>query len=55
MAGENVVPTIFVEKRLHMKYSLASMEALGVQELIMEFPIATDLTILDRFAQEFIV
>ena len=33
---------------------ISDMEALGVQEIIMDLPSATDLTVLYRFAKEFI-
>jgi len=38
-----------------IRQRITAMEALGVQEIIMDLPSATDLTVLYRFAQEFIV
>jgi alkanesulfonate monooxygenase SsuD/methylene tetrahydromethanopterin reductase-like flavin-dependent oxidoreductase (luciferase family) len=38
-----------------IRQRIASLEALGVQEVILDLPSATDLTVLYRFAQEFIV
>src|SRR2546430_609272 len=37
-----------------IRQRIAALEALGVQEIIMDLPSATDLTPLYRFAQEFI-
>ena len=37
-----------------IRQRIAALEALGVQEIIMDLPSATDLTVLYRFAQEFI-
>lgn len=37
-----------------IRQRIASLEALGFQEIIIDFPSATDLTPLYRFAQEFI-
>src|SRR5436190_5208149 len=37
-----------------IRQRIAAMEALGVQEIIMDLPSATDLTVLYRFAQEFV-
>src|SRR5947209_15039793 len=37
-----------------IRQRIAALEALGVQEVIMDLPSATDLTVLHRFAQEFI-
>ena len=37
-----------------IRQRIAALEALGVQEVIMDLPSATDLTPLYRFAQEFI-
>jgi len=37
-----------------IRQRINAMEALGVQEIIMDLPSATDLTVLYRFAQEFI-
>ncbi len=38
-----------------IRQRIAALEALGVQEIIIDFPSATDLTPMHRFAQEFIV
>jgi F420-dependent oxidoreductase-like protein len=38
-----------------IRQRITAMEALGVQEIIMDLPSATDLTVLHRFAKEFIV
>src|SRR5256886_2680237 len=37
-----------------IRQRIAALEALGIQEVIMDLPSATDLTVLHRFAQEFI-
>ena len=37
-----------------IRQRISDMESLGVQEIIMDLPSATDLTVLHRFAQEFI-
>ena len=37
-----------------IRQRITAMEALGVQEIIMDLPSATDLTVLYRFAKEFI-
>jgi alkanesulfonate monooxygenase SsuD/methylene tetrahydromethanopterin reductase-like flavin-dependent oxidoreductase (luciferase family) len=37
-----------------IRQRIATLETLGVQEIIMDLPSATDLTVLYRFAQEFI-
>ena len=37
-----------------IRQRINAMEALGVQEIIMDLPSATDLTVLHRFAKEFI-
>jgi hypothetical protein len=37
-----------------IRQRIATLEALGVQEINMDLPSATDLTPLYRFAQEFI-
>src|SRR5256714_2931905 len=37
-----------------IRQRISALEALGIQEVIMDLPSATDLTVLHRFAQEFI-
>ena len=37
-----------------IRQRIAALEALGIQEILMDLPSATDLTPLYRFAQEFI-
>ncbi len=46
--------TALVGSPATIRQRIAALEALGVQEIILDFPSATDLTPMHRFAQEFI-
>ena len=46
--------TALVGSPATIRQRIAALDALGVQEIIMDFPSATDLTPMYRFAQEFI-
>jgi alkanesulfonate monooxygenase SsuD/methylene tetrahydromethanopterin reductase-like flavin-dependent oxidoreductase (luciferase family) len=46
--------TSLVGSAATIRHRVAAFESLGVQEVILDLPSATDLTVLYRFAKEFI-
>jgi alkanesulfonate monooxygenase SsuD/methylene tetrahydromethanopterin reductase-like flavin-dependent oxidoreductase (luciferase family) len=50
----NLSNTSLVGSPATIRQRINSLEALGIHEVIINFPHATDLTPLHRFAQEFI-
>ena len=51
---KNLNDTSLVGSPATLRQRIEAIEALGIHELILDFPSATDLTTLHRFAQEFL-
>ena len=52
--GPELRDTSLVGSPATIRQRVAALESLGVQEVILDLPSATDLTVLYRFAKEFI-
>ena len=55
MFKKDIKETSLVGSPATIRQRIAALEALGIQQIIMDLPSTTDLTPLYRFAQEFIV
>ena len=51
---KDIKDTSLVGSPATIQRRIAALEALGIQQVIMDLPSATDLTVQHRFAQEFI-